>query len=81
MRFVVKRNLGSQGSPGVDFAAVAPGVEIIDRIDDEAALIEATEEEAERLQAALPDWSVHPERNIAPPVPPFPRDAWKRDRS
>ncbi len=77
MRFVLKRKLGSNpgGAPDVDHAL--RDVEVIDRVGDQAALIEASPEQAGELREKLPNWSVSPETSVPRPSPPFPRPQWK----
>ena len=77
MRYVVKRKPGIADAGELDRVAAMPGIEIIDRIGNQAALVEAGDNHAERLKQALPDWSFAPESGVARPAPPFPRPAWK----
>ena len=76
MRIVVKARAGQHGGPELDAIAGMPGVEMIDRIDDHAALIEASDEVAEKLAAMLPGFVIAPETSSPPPQPPVPRPGW-----
>ena len=77
MRYVVKSKSGEPDPGALDKLAAIPGVEIVDRIGDWAALVEASDAGADRLRLALPTWLIVPETGISRPAPPFPRPAWK----
>ena len=77
MRFVVKRQAGAEAAAGLARLDDLAGIEIIDRIDDGAALVNVEEAHLAALRDALPGWSVAPESGVARPAPPFPRGKWK----
>lgn len=81
MHFVVKRKSDSVDASDLEQVAAQYGVEIIDRIADQAALIEASQDAAEQLKANLRGWSVTPEKDFDKPSPPYPRSKWKLDDS
>jgi hypothetical protein len=56
-----------------------PHVRLVDRTDDKALLIEASDSAVDRLRKLLPDWQISRETVYGKPSPPFPRAAWKPD--
>ena len=79
MRMVVRRKAGEANGAQLDRLEALEGVTLVDRIGEEAALVEIDEGQLDRLTESLPGWSVAPERGIAHPAPPFPRGKWKLD--
>ena len=78
MRYVLKGRLrGCKG--GLDRLLALPDVQLIDRIGDQAMLIEASEINLGDLRRYVPNLLIAPETSVAAPTPPSPRPAWKVD--
>jgi hypothetical protein len=54
-----------------------PNVQIVDRTDDKALLIDAPDSALQSLRELLPGWRINPEVSYGKPAPPFPRSTWK----
>jgi hypothetical protein len=81
MLFILKRNFDSSNIADLEKIATQYGVSIVDRINDQAALIEANSEAVDLLQANLHGWVVTPEIEYEIPQPPFPRNMLKAELS
>ncbi len=76
MRVVVKRRRGAGSADDLHAVIEELGVEVIDRVDDDAALVEASDQMVARLKERLPHYSIAPETGVARPSPPYPRREW-----
>ena len=59
-RFILRYSGGAAPEEHSEIAAAAPNVKVIDR-SPKMMLLEADEDDAKKLAARLPGWTLHPE--------------------
>ena len=76
MRLIVQKPTSDTPDDARRRLETAAGVTIVADNHGKSFIIEADSADESAVAAALPGWDVFPERAIAAPAPPYPRQRW-----